>query len=67
MKTVTIRFRSNDGYEVINVTLNQATPALKVSYLRRYYELSDVSMHIYIASELYRTPGVRITSVSQVY
>ena len=40
---------------------------LKVSYLRRYDELSDVSMHIYIASELYRTPGVRITSVSQVY
>ena len=42
-------------------------PALKVSYLRRYDELGDVSMHSYIASELYRTPGVRPTGVSRVY
>ena len=53
--------------ETVRFPLNLATPALKVSYLRRYDELGDVSMHSYIASELYRTPGVRITSVSQVY
>ena len=49
------------------IIVMDALATLKLSYLRHYYEISHVSMHIYIASELYRTPGVRITSVSLVY